>query len=615
MPYDGSTRPLLTGDVPDTPDWHQYRQAIKELQAVFPGARLCEINLFAYLRNSGDLSSQRFYQVSTNVYDDGVDHWNDFDGNSCFYTGGLQSNIRNYPLKEPAAGDVVLTRNGGTGKAVGVVWRNEYPQAMTTESRIHVIWLNKTETVTPLESFPRIGFSNASGFELTFRKREEYRPTFAALDSVREVDGLNRGAVIRALREFDELCRPQFLERYGSPSRSHWIAFEEKEYDMKPVWRAAFSYMPGGRAREDNPKSNVVKPKLEALGFTVVVRASPPPQRQGVETTDTRIEQPLNQILYGPPGTGKTWHTVNLSLSIVDGHSHNGHDRERFDALAFDPKTGMGNIAMVTFHQNFAYEDFVEGIRPVLSNDEGGLRYELRDGLFKKFSTEACKRGEERFVLIIDEINRGNIARIFGELITLIEPSRRLDRDDATRVTLPYSTDSFGVPKNLYLIGTMNTADRSIQLLDTALRRRFEFVEMMPEPDHEQMGQIEGLNLTRLLQSMNDRIAVLLDREHQIGHTYLLHLEDVETLGDRFRKQIFPLLQEYFFDDWSKIEAVLGRSPFVVSRSVDTDLENLETTDEERTIFKRLSDSDPRWTSVESYRAIYEANPSASGGT
>ena len=129
------------------------------------------------------------------------------------------------------------------------------------------------------------------------------------------------------------------------------------------------------------------------------------------------------------------------------------------------------------------------------------------------------------------------------------------------------------------------------------------------------MGQIEGLDLPRLLRSVNDRIAVLLDREHQIGHTYLLNLEDVETLGDRFRKQIFPLLQEYFFDDWSKIKTVLGRSPFVASRSVDTDLESLDMTDEERMIFERIPDTDSSWTSVESYRAIYETNTSASSDT
>ena len=519
----------------------------------------------------------------------------------------------------------MLARNAGNGKAVGVIWSNKYRLSMTAESRIHVLWLNKIESQSLGFSQQR-GFSRANKIEEAFRGCEEYRPTFAVLDRVREVDGLNRAAVLAALREFDEMGRDQFVERYGKGrdgrtygSGSRRIVHKQKNYDLKPVWRAAFGHMEDHDAltlddERYNLHSNNVQKHIEELGFTVIQDSGTDTEDER-ETNDRPVMQPLNQILYGPPGTGKTWHTVNLSLSIVDGHPHRGHDRERFDALAFDPKTGTGNIAMVTFHQNFAYEDFVEGIRPDLRNDAGDLRYVLRDGLFKKIATEACKRDEERFVLIIDEINRGNIARIFGELITLIEPSRRLRRDDATCVTLPYSTERFGVPDNLYLIGTMNTADRSIQLLDTALRRRFEFVEMMPEPDHPKMGQIEGLDLPRLLRSVNDRIAVLLDREHQIGHTYLLNLEDVETLGDRFRKQIFPLLQEYFFDDWSKIKTVLGRSPFVASRSVDTDLENLDMTDEERTIFERLSDSDPKWTSVESYRAIYETNPNTSSGS
>ena len=623
MPYDGSTRPLLTGDFPATPDWSRYRQAIEELRAAFPGARLCEINLFGYLRNSGDLTSQRVYQVSTNVYNEDEDYWDDFDANSCIYTGGPGTDTRTYPLTQPDAGDVVLARYGGNARAVGVVWLNEYGQSehWTAESRIHVIWLNKTDVPLGFKQGP--GFSKVGAIETAFRRREEYQPTFAVLDRVREVDGLNRAAVTAALREFDELGRNEFVERYGKGrdgrgygSGSRWIVHEEKNYDLKPVWRAAFGHMEGGSAltmddERYNLDSDKVQNQIKRLGFTVITDPDADVEEDGTTEDHPLVQEPLNQILYGPPGTGKTWHTVDLALSIIDGDSQADHNQNRFDTLAFDPVTGTGNIAMVTFHQNFAYEDFVEGIRPVLDEDAGGLRYELRDGLFKKIATAAKCRQKERFVLIIDEINRGNIARIFGELITLIESSRRLGRDDETHVTLPYSNDRFGVPHNLYLVGTMNTADRSIQLLDTALRRRFAFVEMMPAPDHPDMAQIDGLDCSLMLQTINDRIAVLLDREHQIGHTYLLGLADMEVLGRRFRDQIFPLLQEYFFDDWSKIKAVLGGSPFVVHRDIGAELDGLDMTDEERTIFERLPDDHAMWTSVESYRAIYEANAQA----
>lgn len=230
----------------------------------------------------------------------------------------------------------------------------------------------------------------------------------------------------------------------------------------------------------------------------------------------------------------------------------------------------------------------------------------------------AIQNNEKNYVFIIDEINRGNISKVFGELITLIEGSKRLGMAEETRLTLPYSQKLFGVPNNVYLLATMNTADRSIARLDTALRRRFTFAEMMPDPgclaSHTISGQF--INLSQMLETMNRRIEVLYDREHTIGHAYFIEVNrapSLELLGHLFQHTIIPLLQEYFYDDVEKIRLVLGDNnkpeaeQFIVQTEVNVqrlfgNLENVNLEDE--MVYKMNTAA---FEKIESYLKIYDS--------
>ncbi|RYJ53199.1 hypothetical protein DR871_003895 [Flavobacterium petrolei] len=391
----------------------------------------------------------------------------------------------------------------------------------------------------------------------------------------------------------------------------------------------------------------------------------------------TKMKFPLNQILYGAPGTGKTFKTKELAVEIITGNKIK--DREELTKVYNELKEN-NQINFTTFHQSISYEDFVEGIKPVMDNiDSSNIQYEIKKGIFKEmcstaqeknannfedcysklieeligvetleletpkgykfsislnrnnnlslhtganklkqgtltkenilkqlngedkfdgwegyfngvidylkvkynFSIEHSKNQQQKYVLIIDEINRGNISAIFGELITLIEEDKRKGilkpNTEVLEVELPYSRDKFSVPDNLYIIGTMNTADRSVESLDTALRRRFSFVEMQPNLDvlkdeHNTNGviSIDGsmIDMIKMLEKINKRIEILIDKDHKIGHSFFINILTFEDLQLVFKDKIIPLLEEYFFGDFGKIGLVLGEH-FIKNTNTD----------------------------------------------
>lgn len=477
---------------------------------------------------------------------------------------------------------------------------------------------------------------------------------------------------------------------------------------------------------EKSNASKIIKDSIEAAKELVPFYEYILSERElrlskNVEEEMKGIKPELNTILYGPPGTGKTYNTVNYAVAICENKNIEDVQSEEYEKVLhrYNELKKEGRIAFTTFHQSFGYEEFIEGIKPIVGDEKKDIGYTIEAGIFKKFCVTAGKKaiiaaknmpdvsnakvwcvlldkrgvsdlkkkcfeegsirigwdkepetittdtvglnemarrvllnfqdemdigdiivtqrsnktidgigivmGDyeyvkeeglwprkrkvkwlmigkkinitelnagikldrksvypldrisadkilslvnnpkevvlEPFVFVIDEINRGNISKIFGELITLIEDTKREGKVEQASAVLPYSGEFFSVPSNVYILGTMNTADRSIALMDTALRRRFQFVEMMPNTDILKNVTVDGVEIAPILEKINERITFLYDREHTIGHAFFIKLidsPDINTLGSIFEKSIIPLLQEYFYEDYQKIQLILG---------------------------------------------------------
>ena len=340
-----------------------------------------------------------------------------------------------------------------------------------------------------------------------------------------------------------------------------------------------------------------------------------------------------NIILYGPPGTGKTYNTIYYAVAICENKDLDTIKKESYtDVLKrYNDYKNDGKIEFTTFHQSYGYEEFIEGIKPRLVCEdeskkiENSLEYSIIPGIFKNFCDKAKEGNGENFVFIIDEINRGNISKIFGELITLIEDTKREGENEHTSVRLPYSQTLFSVPNNVYIIGTMNTADRSISLMDTALRRRFQFIEMLPNLDIEELNKIRikdsnnkdsKINVQMMLKRINERIEVLYDREHTIGHAMFLRLVQnptIEVLASIFEKSIIPLLQEYFYEDYEKIQLILGDNgkkdnskKFILEEKIEIEKIFNGSIDNFDIPNKKYSINKEAFNNQDSYKQIYE---------
>lgn len=303
-------------------------------------------------------------------------------------------------------------------------------------------------------------------------------------------------------------------------------------------------------------RTSEVQSVIDRVGFAKRVDAAVVTENHSTKASPLGLERKQPRVFF--PCDDGTWYVDRLRVQqyLPDFF-------ERF--LTTDDT--IRRYRFVTFHQSFSYEDFIEGIRPAYVKETNSIDYSPKPGVFKELCAEAKEHKEKEYAIFIDEINRGNISEILGELISLIEVDKRQGMANELSATLPYSKETFVVPSNVNIYGTMNSADRSVGAIDMALRRRFEFVSMYPSSDIianelELNGvdphDVDGVDLIRMFDIMNGRIELLLDRNHMLGHAMFMSVRTGQDIVDVVRDRIVPLLEEYFFKELDKVQLVFN---------------------------------------------------------
>jgi 5-methylcytosine-specific restriction protein B len=403
-----------------------------------------------------------------------------------------------------------------------------------------------------------VGNAASQLFDLVIKARE--RDLIVAMRGATQVVGIGR---IVGPYEF-VAGQSEFAHR----RKVEWLSDRE--------WKLPADEPVPSTFRDIKKSANIRAVESELLGSPAPVAASTRPSVSALSPIVTRIKAALDRrgqiILYGPPGTGKTHYAEEATRELA-ARSFFQKSWSTLDARERAILVTDGAIETCCFHPAYGYEDFLEGYRPMAA-DGGALAFTLRDGVFKRLCERAERQPARDFFLLIDEINRGDVPRIFGELLTVLEKSRR-----GRHITLPVSGKPFAIPPNVFVIGTMNTADRSIALLDAALRRRFAFLELMPRGDVLGSASVRGIPLGPWLDALNGRIRKHIGRDArnlQIGHTYFLDvggpLRDFARFRQVLHDEIIPLLEEYCYDRPGALTDIIGAGLYDPARGVLPDL-------------------------------------------